>query len=130
MRVIKTDFIDSLNKLNKAMSEVCDLWDERIDDCDLSVSYPFHQCFFELTEKVGFWVEKCEDIRFPSIFTAEELELKQKIKKRLDEGTLHSFEHKGINIRNPLYDETLRYEVEPIEFYGKMNIIKALSPTI
>lgn len=38
-----------------------------------------------------------------------------------------SFEYKGFNITTPIFDETLRDDVNPIDYYGEENIVKYLS---
>lgn len=50
---------------------------------------------------------------------------KQMAKVDYDQGRatdLHDFEFEGMAIWNPFYDESMRFEEDPIEYYGYNNI--------
>lgn len=101
---------DAMDKLRAAMAGVLENWVPALDE-----RYPFNDSFDEMLDQVVEWQRHA----------AAGKEVVYSALREAAEKKLTVFEHEGIAISDVFVDETSRFQVDPLKYYGKNKIRQA-----
>lgn len=109
--LLPTTTNDAMDKLRSAMTVVLENWADALDE-----RYPFNDSFDEVIDQVYDWQQSAAADR-ETVYNA--------LKVAAEKG-MQLFEYEGIAIVDAFADETSRFMVDPLKYYGNDKLQHAI----